>query len=106
MASVHNVVQEAGVPFMPSTSTTQSRHDPKGFSESVAHSRGMSTPASVAARRTDVPAGTSTSWPSMLTRAVAGPSTAGVPWSSAAVPGWLSIAVMVWLLRQRGRADA
>ena len=73
------VVQDAGVPFMPSIWTTQSRQDPNGFSESVAHRRGMSTPASVAARRTEVPAGTSTSWPSTLTRVVAGPGTAGVP---------------------------
>ena len=60
MPSAHGVVHEAGTPLAPSTSTRHIRHEPNALSESVAHSLGMVTPASVAARRTDVPAGTST----------------------------------------------
>ena len=79
MPSVHGVVQDAGVPFIPSTSTRQSRHDPNALSESVAHRRGTDTPASAAARMTDVPGGTVTDRPSTVTWAVASPGTAGVP---------------------------
>src|SRR5947199_165533 len=46
---------------------------------SVAQSFGMSTPASAAARMTDVPSGTATRSPSTSTETVAGPSLAGVP---------------------------
>ncbi len=60
MPSAQGVVQEAGTPLAPSTSTRHIRHEPKALRESVAHSLGMLTPASVAARSTDVPAGTST----------------------------------------------
>ena len=74
-------------PCTPSTSTRQSRHDPNALSESVAHSLGTSTPASPAARITDVPAGTSTSTPSMVTCAVASPATGGVPRSGVSRAG-------------------
>ena len=67
MPSAHGVVHEAGTPLAPSTSTRHIRQDPNASSESVAHSFGMATPASVAARITDVPAGTSTWRPSMVT---------------------------------------
>ena len=40
MPSVHGVVHDAGVPFTPSISTRQSRHDPNAVRESVAHSFG------------------------------------------------------------------
>jgi hypothetical protein len=75
------VVHDAGVPRPPSTSTRHSRHEPKDFSESVAHNLGMSIPASFAARITEVPAGTVTSRPSIVTVASApsGASTGGVP---------------------------
>ena len=43
------------MPLTPSTSTRQSRHEPNGSRLSVAHSLGTSTPASAAARITDVP---------------------------------------------------
>ncbi|SPV10817.1 Uncharacterised protein [Burkholderia gladioli] len=65
MPASTGVVQEAGVPRRPSISTRHSRHEPKGSSESVAHSLGTCTPASTAARITEVPAGTVTDWPSI-----------------------------------------
>ena len=67
MPSAHGVVQDAGTPWPPSTSTRHIRHEPKALSESVAQSFGIVTPASVAARSTDVPAGTSTCRPSIVT---------------------------------------
>ena len=57
MPSAHGVVHDAGTPLPPSTSTRHMRQEPNALSESVAQSLGMVTPASVAARRTDVPAG-------------------------------------------------
>ena len=80
--SAHGVVQEAGTPLPPSTSTRHIRQEPNAFSESVAHSLGMLTPASVAARRTDVPAGTSTWRPSMVTDTDSVPWISGVPKST------------------------
>ncbi len=79
MPSAHGVVQEAGVPRAPSTSTRHIRQEPKAFRESVAHSLGTSIPASAAARRTEVPTGTVTSRPSIMTVAVVSATTAGVP---------------------------
>ena len=73
------VVHEAGVPRMPSTSTKQRRQEPNASSESVAHSFGTLTPASAAARITDVPAGTVTSMPSTSTVTVVSLVLAGVP---------------------------
>ena len=70
MPSAHGVVHEAGTPLAPSTSTRHIRQEPNALSESVAHSLGIATPASVAARSTDVPAGTSTSRPSIVTDTV------------------------------------
>src|SRR6185369_8413226 len=51
---------------MPSICTRHRRHDPNALSISVAHSLGIWIPASDAARKTDVPAGTLTSRPSMF----------------------------------------
>jgi hypothetical protein len=79
MSAATGVVHEAGVPRRPSISTRQSRQDPNASSLSVAHSLGMSTPASAAARMTDVPSGTVTGSPSTSSEMVAGPSLAGVP---------------------------
>jgi hypothetical protein len=79
MPGSHGVVQDAGVPFLPSISTTQRRQEPKGWSESVAQSLGTSKPASAAARMTDVPAGTVTGTPSTTTSTRARDSAAGVP---------------------------
>ncbi|CAB4665919.1 unannotated protein [freshwater metagenome] len=58
MPSETGVVQEDGVPFLPSISTTHSLHDPKAFRRSVAHNFGTSIPASSAARMIEVSAGT------------------------------------------------
>src|SRR6201999_1560094 len=69
----------AGVPFTPSTSTRHSRHEPNASSVSVAHSLGTSTPASAAARITDVPSGPCTDRPSTSTSTVDSPLRAGVP---------------------------
>ena len=66
MPAATGVVHEAGKPFMPSTCTRQSRHDPNASSSSVAQSFGIVMPASDAARSTDVPAGTRTSMPSIV----------------------------------------
>jgi hypothetical protein len=60
MPSATGVVQEDGVPFRPSISTTQSRQEPKAFNESVAHNFGTVIPARAAARMIDVFAGTAT----------------------------------------------
>ena len=79
MPSDTGVVHEAGVPRRPSISTRHSRQEPNASSVSVAHSLGMSTPASAAARMTDVPSGTETRSPSTSSETVAGPSLAGVP---------------------------
>ncbi len=79
MPSEHSEVHDAGVPLAPSISTTHRRQDPNALSESVAHSLGIATPASAAARMTEVPTGTVTSRPSIDTVAVASAATAGVP---------------------------
>ena len=73
MPSATGVVHEAGVPRRPSISTRHSRQEPNASSLSVAHSLGMSMPASAAARMTDVPSGTVTVSPSTSTETVAGP---------------------------------
>ena len=96
MPSAHGVVQEAGTPLPPSTSTRHIRQEPNALSESVAHSLGIATPASVAARSTDVPAGTSTSRPSMVTETVSVATIAGVPKStSGSQMLWLSTVIRV-----------
>ena len=60
------VVQDAGVPARPSISTRQRRHEPKASMLSVAQSFGILVPTSMAARMIDVPSGTVTSTPSMV----------------------------------------
>ena len=72
------VVQEAGKPLTPSISTRQTRQEPKGSRESVAQSLGTLTPASAAARITEVPAGTVMSIPS-TDRVTGAPLRRGVP---------------------------
>ena len=73
------VVQEAGVPRRPSISTRQRRQEPKGSSESVAHSFGICVPAVIAAAMTEVPAGTVTSMPSIDRVTVCSATRIGVP---------------------------
>ena len=60
MPSATGVVQEAGVPGRPSISTRQIRQEPNAFRLSVAQSFGICVPARLAARMTEVPAGTVT----------------------------------------------
>ncbi len=79
MPSATGVVQEAGVPARPSISTRQMRHDPKLFRLSVAQSLGISVPIRLAARMIEVPAGTVTSWPSIVSVTVSASGEAGVP---------------------------
>jgi hypothetical protein len=67
MPGEHGVVHEAGVPLRPSISTKHKRHEPNGSSESVAHNFGTSTPASAAARMTEVPSATEIFTPSIVT---------------------------------------
>src|SRR6202167_1123580 len=76
------VVQEAGVPFRPSISTRQRRHDPKASTLSVAQSFGIGLSIIAAAAITDVPGGTLTWRPSMVSLAVDAPVRMGVPVSS------------------------
>ena len=66
MPSTTGVVQEAGVPARPSISTRQSRQEPKASTMSVAHSLGICVPNSAAARMIEVPSGTVTAMPSMV----------------------------------------
>ncbi len=79
MSSAHGVVHDDGVPRTPSISTRHKRHDPVGRRESVEHSDGTATPARRAARSSDVPAGTVTREPSIVTLTSPGPVPAGVP---------------------------
>ncbi len=66
MPSATGVVQLAGVPRIPSTSTRHIRHEPKALTLSVAHRLGIEPPHSPAARITLVPSGTVTWRPSMV----------------------------------------
>src|ERR1700722_20021363 len=76
------VVQDAGVPLRPSISIRQRRHDPKASTLSVAQSLGIGLSIRAAAAITDVPAGTLTWRPSMVSVTVASPVRIGVPVSS------------------------
>ena len=79
MPGATGVVQDAGVPARPSISTRHTRHEPNASSESVAHSFGMRIPAAIAARITEVPAGTVTSCPSIVSVTCSVAALAGVP---------------------------
>ena len=73
------VVQEAGVPARPSISIRQSRQEPKASTMSVAQSFGICVPASIAARMIEVPSGTVTLLPSMVSVTIASDFERGVP---------------------------
>ena len=73
------VVQEAGVPARPSISTRHSRQEPNASTLSVAQSLGICVPISMAARMIEVPAGTVTLAPSMVSVTVLAALEAGVP---------------------------
>ena len=79
MPASTGVVQEAGVPLRPSISTRQSRQEPNASSISVAHRRGICVPRLAAAAITEVPAGTLTLCPSMVSVTIAPPGRIGVP---------------------------
>ena len=79
MPGATSVVQLAGNPALPSISTRHMRQDPKAFSVSDAQSFGILTPICAAARITDVPSGTITSNPSILTVTWPADVLAGVP---------------------------
>ena len=54
------------MPARPSISTRHSRQEPKASTMSVAQSFGICVPISIAARMIEVPSGTVTAWPSMV----------------------------------------
>jgi hypothetical protein len=76
---ITGVVQEEGVPALPSISTRQSRQEPNASTMSVAQSFGMAIPASMEARMTEVPSGTLTSKPSIVSVTSFSDFEAGVP---------------------------
>ena len=73
------VVHEAGVPGRPSISTRHSRQEPNASSMSVAQSFGILVPSSIAARMIEVPSGTVTAAPSMVSVTVFSVLARGVP---------------------------
>ncbi len=79
MPAATGVVQDAGMPLRPLISTRQSRQEPKASIMSEAQSFGTSMPASIAARMIDVPSGTVTSRPSMVSVTIVSEREAGVP---------------------------
>src|SRR5690625_2163355 len=81
IAGATGVVQEAGAPARPSTSTTHRRQEPKASTLSVAQSFGIWMPSLAAARITLVPGGTVTSKPSIVRVTLPGSAEAGVPMS-------------------------
>ena len=66
MPSSAGVVQEAGVPLRPSISTRHRRQEPNASRLSVAQSLGIGLSIRAAAAITDVPGGTLTLRPSMV----------------------------------------
>jgi hypothetical protein len=79
MPAATGVVHDAGVPARPSISTRHRRHDPNAATISVAQSLGIWVPISMAARMIEVPSGTVTARPSMVSVTVLSARAAGVP---------------------------
>ncbi len=79
MPSSAGVVHDAGVPRRPAISTRHMRHDPNGSRLSVAHSFGILVPSIIAAAMTDVPRGTDTISPSMVSVTKCSLTRIGVP---------------------------
>ncbi len=79
MPSATGVVQEAGVPLRPSISMRQRRQEPNASSMAVAQSLGIWLPTSMAARMIEVPSGTVTGTPSMVSVTCFSALEAGVP---------------------------
>ena len=85
------VVQEAGVPARPSISIRQSRQEPNASTMSVAHNFGICVPASMAARMMEVPSGTVTLLPSMVSVTIASDFERGVPKSISSIKDIVSL---------------
>src|SRR5579864_8397649 len=98
MPSSAGVVHEAGVPLRPSISTRHRRQEPKASRLSVAQSLGIGLSMSAAAAITEVPGGTLTLRPSMVSVTVASPVRIGVPVSSSC-----NSAIADLLFRRRAR---
>ena len=92
------VVQEAGVPARPSISIRHSRQEPKASTMSVAQSFGICVPASIAARMIEVPSGTVTLWPSMVSVTIVSDLERGVPKSVS----WISDMAISFIPRPEG----
>ena len=88
MPSATGVVHDAGVPARPSISTRQSRQEPNASSMSVAQSFGISMPVSIAARMIEVPSGTVTCLPSIVSVTVFSDLERGVPKSISWTSEW------------------
>src|SRR6266702_1647917 len=97
---ITGVVQEAGVPARPSISTTQSRQEPNASTMSVAQSFGIWWPASIAARMIEVPSGTVTWLPSMVSVTIVSDFERGVPKSISSIR---DIVVLLFRGLKRGR---
>jgi hypothetical protein len=95
---IAGVVQEAGVPARPSISIRQSRQEPKASTMSVAQSFGICVPASMAARMIEVPSGTVTLWPSMVSVTMVSDLARGVPKSIS----WISDMAISFIPRPEG----
>src|SRR5689334_15193102 len=98
------VVQDAGVPARPSISTRQSRQEPNASTMSVAQSFGIWWPASMAARMIEVPPGTVTMLPSMLSVTMVSDLETGVPKSVSWIRD-MSILLFRSLQARRRRAE-
>src|SRR6185295_2340710 len=72
-------------------SIRQSRHEPKASTMSVAHSFGICVPASIAARMMEVPSGTVTLLPSMVSVTIASDFERGVPKSISSIKDIVSL---------------
>jgi hypothetical protein len=79
------VVQDAGVPARPSISIRQSRQEPTASTMSVAQSFGICVPTSIAARMIEVPSGTVTLRPSMVSVTMTSDLERGVPKSVSSI---------------------
>src|SRR5262249_32479652 len=97
---ITGVVQEAGVPARPSISTRQRRQEPKASTMSVAQRFGIWWPASIAARMIEVPSGTETSLPSMVSVTIGSDFERGVPKSISSIR---DIVVLLFRGLKRGR---
>jgi hypothetical protein len=97
------VVHEAGVPARPSISIRQSRQEPKASTMSVAQSFGICVPASIAARMIEVPSGTVTLWPSMVSVTIVSDLERGVPKS---VSSMRDIVIVLLVIPQPASASA